>query len=52
MIAAYPHVAFVIALMFGAAVGFVVSGVIRIASDADEDEEPLSDYRGNDGGQS
>lgn len=48
MIATYPHLAFALALLcggsLGAIVGFIASGVMRIAWESDAEDEPLSDY--------
>lgn len=41
MIAAYPHLAFGLALLCGAALGFIAGGVVRTGHEADEEDAPL-----------
>lgn len=48
MIAAYPHIAFCLALLcggsLGAIMGFIGAGVLRIGREADAEDEPMTDY--------
>lgn len=44
MISAYPHIAFVVALLVGTAAGFIIAGFLRTASECDDDDGQWSDY--------